>query len=194
MDEELKKQTDRISAGDAADGMAATGQEKPADAPLDQKVGTTSFDDLEGLTGLQDKPNANDFDCKHEMADVEYRLKGAALIAICRRCDTDTVAAVIPAELLTQAAEDEENIGAESVLTDDAADDEIIAGSDDPEELPRFKIKLQDDNTGIVMAVGTNDMKAFQSTDMKKFMRQFRQNVQEAEKGIAQAMRDGREL
>lgn len=49
------------------------------------------------------------------------------------------------------------------------------------EELPRFKLKVQDDDTGVVMAVGTDDLKAFMRDDLKKFLRQFRHNVEVAQ-------------
>jgi hypothetical protein len=49
------------------------------------------------------------------------------------------------------------------------------------EHLPRFKVKFQDDETGMVLAAGTDDLDLFTKTDLLKMIRQFKKNVRLAE-------------
>lgn len=65
---------------------------------------------------------------------------------------------------------------------------------DSVEKLPRFKFKVQDDVTGVVMAVGTDKIDHFMSTDLTKFLKQFKKNVRVAEKEIGSAAKKGEEV
>lgn len=58
----------------------------------------------------------------------------------------------------------------------------------------RYAIKLQDNDTGTVMAVGSNDLTAFQKTDLHEFFRTFKRRVKEAERKQRQAAADGKEV
>jgi hypothetical protein len=58
----------------------------------------------------------------------------------------------------------------------------------------RYAIKLQDNETGIVMAVGSNDISAFQKTDLNEFFRTFKRRVKEAERKQRQASKEGKEV
>lgn len=51
-----------------------------------------------------------------------------------------------------------------------------------PESIPRFRILLQDGDTGIQMAAGADDLAEFTKTDLMKFVRKFRTNVTLAER------------